>query len=282
MKRRKKMSKLVKKFPALCLFVLAALLGLAPSLPAAAGLIPPAFMQLGALSASLAGIILAAIEGRKGGVKELLRRALIWRVGLGWWVFVLLFPALLAVVTLYSAPLFGAPSVDWSAVPPIYNLLPMLLMLILFAGLGEEFGWRGFALPRLQKRYSALVSGLFVGLLWWLWHLPLFFIEGVGQYRMAQEFGFLPAFLGYGVLVISAAVTHTWLFNNTRGSVLLVAVYHGSMNAWMAYTGAGEHPSGIFVSFALSVLVSIAVVLLFGAQNLSRKHDRNVLVLEGG
>ena len=58
------MSRLVKKFPALCLFFLAALLGLAPSLPAAAGLIPPAFMQLGALSASLAGIILAAIEGR--------------------------------------------------------------------------------------------------------------------------------------------------------------------------------------------------------------------------
>ena len=274
------MSRLVIKFPALCLFVLAVLLGLAPSLPAAAGLIPPAFMQLGALSASLAGIILAAIEGRKGGVVELLRRALIWRVGLGWWVFVLLFPALLAVVTLYSAPLFGAPSVDWSGVPPIYTLLPMLLMLILFAGLGEEFGWRGFALPRLQKRYSALVSGLVVGVLWWLWHTPMFFIEGMGQYRMAQEWGFLPAFLGYGVSVISSAVTFVWLFNNTRGSVLIVAVYHGSMNAWTAYTGAMEHPSGLLTGFALSAIVSIAVVLLFGAQNLSRKYKRDVLELE--
>jgi membrane protease YdiL (CAAX protease family) len=263
------------------LFVLALLLGLAPSLPAAAGLIPPTFMQLGALSASLAGIILAAVEGRKGGVVELLRRVLIWRVGLGWWVFVLLFPALLAVVTLYVAPLFGAPSVDWSAIPPITNLLTMLLMLTILAGLGEEFGWRGFALPRLQNRYSALVSGLFVGVLWWLWHIPLFFIEGVGQYVMAQEFGFLPSFLGYGIFVISAAVTYAWLFNNTRGSVLLVAVYHGSMNAWTVYTGAWEHSSGIFVSFALSALVSIVVVLVFGAQNLSRKHERNVLALEG-
>ena len=60
------MSNLVKKWPALCLFVLALILGLAPTLPAVAGLIPPAFMQLGALSASLAGIILAAIEGRTG------------------------------------------------------------------------------------------------------------------------------------------------------------------------------------------------------------------------
>ena len=275
------MSRLVKKFPALCLFVLALLLGLAPSLPAAAGLIPPAVMQLAALSASLAGIILAAVEGRKGGVKELLRRVLIWRVGLGWWVFVLFFPALLAVVTLYVAPLFGAQSVDWSALPPITNLLSMLLMLTILAGLGEEFGWRGFALPRLQNRYGALVSGLVVGLLWWLWHLPLFFIEGTGQYMMTQEFGFLPTFLAYGVFVISAAVTYAWLFNNTRGSVLLVAVYHGSMNAWTVYTGAWEHPSGIFVSFALSALVSIVVVRLFGAQNLSRKHERDVLALEG-
>jgi membrane protease YdiL (CAAX protease family) len=274
------MSNLVKKLPALSLFVLALLLGLAPSLPAVAGLIPSAFMQLGALSASLAGIILAAVEGRKGGVKELLRRALIWRVGLGWWAFVLFFPALLALVTLYSAPLFGAPSVDWSALPPITNLLSMIVMLTILAGLGEEFGWRGFALPRLQKRYSALVSGLFVGVLWWLWHLPLFFIEGAGQYLMAQEFGFLPAFLGYGVFVISSAVTYAWLFNNTRGSVLMVAVYHGSMNAWTVYAGAWEHPSRMFISFALSAIVSIVVVLLYGAQNLSRKHERDVLELE--
>jgi membrane protease YdiL (CAAX protease family) len=156
----------------------------------------------------------------------------------------------------------------------------MLLMLILFAGLGEEFGWRGFALPRLQRRYSALVSGLVVGVLWLLWHIPMFFIEGMGQYRMAQEWGFLPAFLGYGVSVISSAVTFVWLFNNTRGSVLIVAVYHGSMNAWTAYTGAWEHPSGLFTGFALSAIVSIAVVLLFGAQNLSRKHERDVLELE--
>jgi membrane protease YdiL (CAAX protease family) len=274
------MDKLVKKFPALCLFILAVLLGLAPSLPAAAGLIPPAFMQLGALSASLAGIILAAIEGRKAGVKELLRRALIWRVGLGWWVFVLFFPALLAVVTLYSARLFGAPSVDWSAFPPISNLLSMLLLLTIFAGFGEEFGWRGFALPRLQKRYSALVSSLIVGVLWWLWHTPMFFIKGMGQYLMAQEFGFLPAFLGYGVFVISSAVTFAWLFNNTRGSVLIAAFYHGSMNAWAGYTGAWEHPSGVLTGFALSAIVSIAVILFFGAQNLSRKHERDVLEME--
>jgi membrane protease YdiL (CAAX protease family) len=172
-------------------------------------------------------------------------------------------------------------SLSLSHVPPLYMFIPGFSMkFVLDAGLGEELGWRGFALPRLQNRYGALVSGLIVGVLWWLWHLPLFFVEGAGQYTMAQEFGFLPTFLGYGVFVVSAAVTYTWLFNNTRGSVLLVAVYHGSMNAWTVYTGAWEHPSGIFVSFALSALVSIFAVLLCGAQNLSRRHERDVLAPE--
>src|SRR5205814_8851450 len=91
LKRREKMSAIVRKYPALSLFVLAFILGNAPSLAVAAGLLPTGATQLGALSASTAGIILAAIEGRKGGVRELLGRFLIWRVGIQWWAFSLLF-----------------------------------------------------------------------------------------------------------------------------------------------------------------------------------------------
>ena len=76
------MSAIVRKYPALSLFVLSLILGVAPMLVVAAGLLPRGFSQLGALSASLAGIILAAVEGRKRGVRELLSRILIWKVGL--------------------------------------------------------------------------------------------------------------------------------------------------------------------------------------------------------
>jgi hypothetical protein len=84
------MSTIVRKHPALSLFVLAFILGTAPSLAVAAGLLPTGATQLSALSAGTAGIILAAIEGRPGGVRELLGRFLIWRVGLQWWAFALL------------------------------------------------------------------------------------------------------------------------------------------------------------------------------------------------
>jgi hypothetical protein len=81
------MSAIVRKYPALSLLVLAGILGLAPLLAVNAGLLPKGADQLGALSASLAGIILAAVEGRKGGVRELLGRFLVWRVGIQWWAF---------------------------------------------------------------------------------------------------------------------------------------------------------------------------------------------------
>ena len=105
----------------------------------------------------------------------------------------------------------------------------------MFAGLGEEFGWRGFAVPRVQVRHSAFVTSLGIGILHSLCHTPLFFIEGVSQHEIAQQIGFLPALLGYTVLVTAGAVQSTWIFNNSKGSVLLVAVYHGALNAWNSY-----------------------------------------------
>jgi membrane protease YdiL (CAAX protease family) len=274
------MSNIVKKIPAQSLFVLALVLGMIPVLLVITGLLPSGFMQLGALSASVAGIILAAVESRKGGVRELLRRALIWRVGIGWWLFVLLVPGIASIATMYTANIFGGPKVDLSLLPPIYNLFPIFIFLTILAGFGEEFGWRGFAVPRLQKRYNALITSLIIGTLHFLWHTPLFFIEGTGQYFLVQELGFLTAYLQYALLVIPMGITLSWIFNNTRGSVLIISVYHGSLNAWNSYTGAWLHRSGAVTGAVLWAIISIIVIFLFGAENLSRKHERNVLELE--
>jgi len=270
------MSNLVKKYPAISLYVLASIFGVAPIAAVAAGL-PPGFSQLGALSASLAGIILAAVEGRKGGVRELLGRVLIWRVGIQWWAFALFFTAIAGVGALYLSDLFGGPVVAWSGLGPLYSVLPMMLFLIVFAGLGEEFGWRGFAVPRLQARYSALVSSLIIGGLHGLWHLPMFLVEGQAQYNWAQQVGLIPAFLGYSVFVIAWAIQLTWVFNNTKGSVLLAAVVHGAGNAWIG--GYIDLPSragmggNVALAFLMAV-VSIIIVLLAGPKNLSRKNER--------
>lgn len=268
-------SRVVKEHPALALFLLAFTLGVAPIALVAAGLLPSGFVQLGALSASAAGIILAWIEGGKQGATALLRRALIWRVGIGWWLIVLAFPALLAIGAIYLARLAdpGAPS--WAGVGSLPTFLTTMVFLIVFAGLGEEFGWRGFALPRVQARHRALAASLIIGGFHSLWHVPLFFMEGIGQHSIAQQLGFLPAFLGYSVLVVAGAVQSTWIFNNTRGSVLLVAVYHGVLNAWASQIDlTSGRLGGIYAYTALSALASIVIVIAFGAEHLSRTSRR--------
>lgn len=269
------MFRLVKKHPATFLFLLATALGAAPLALVAAGLLPASFNQLGALSASAAGITLAAIDGGKKSVRDLLGRVLIWRVNAGWWLFVLLFPAVLTVGSLYLAGALSGKAASLAGVGPLYSLVPLLLFLIVFAGLGEEFGWRGFAVPRVQVRHSALVTSLGIGILHSLWHTPLFFIEGVSQHEIAQQIGFLPALLGYTVLVTAGAVQSTWIFNNSKGSVLLVAVYHGALNAWNGYIDIYRgQMAGIYTYTGLMALVSIAIVLVFGAEHLSRTNRR--------
>jgi membrane protease YdiL (CAAX protease family) len=278
------MSAVVKKYPVLSMFVLALVFGAALAAPVATGLLPPGFSQLGALSASLAGIVAAAVEGRKGGVRELLGRFLIWRVGIQWWAFALLLLVIPAVAALYLFSLFGGPTVDWSGLGPLYSVVPMIFMLTIFAGMGEEFGWRGFAMPRLQARYNALVSSIIIGALWGLWHIPLFLTKGTTQYDWRLSAGLIPAALGYTVFTIAWSIQYTWVFNNTKGSVLLAAVFHGAGNAWFGgYIDVYRGYFGGVVSFTVvSVIVSIIIVLVAGPANLSRTNERNVLKFEEG
>jgi membrane protease YdiL (CAAX protease family) len=282
-KGEKKMSTFVKKYPAISLLLLAMILGFAPVLIVSAGWLSPAWMQLGALSSSLAAIVLVVIEGRKGGLRELLSRALIWRVDIQWWMLALFFMIVPSVAALYLYHLLGGPVVDWSGLKPLYTVIPNIIFLTIAAGIAEEFGWRGFLLPRLQTRHNALVSGLIVGVAWATWHVPLFFIEGTNQYEQRLANGMLPAILGYAVFVIVQSVQFTWLFNNTKGSVLLAAVFHGASNAWAGYLGMGDVPfGGILTLGGLSVLITAVIVPLAGANDLSRTSKRNVLEIEAG
>jgi membrane protease YdiL (CAAX protease family) len=247
-----------------------------------AGLLPEGAVQLGALAASLSGIVLAAIEGRRGGVRELLRRFLTWRVGLRWWAFALLFPVIPVVAALYLVDLFGGPAVDLSGLKPISSVFPSIIILTIFAGMGEEFGWRGFAVPRLQARHSALVSSLIIGLFWGIWHIPVYFTQGTSQNLWRLDSGFLPAFIGYTLFTIAWSIQYTWVFNNTKGSVLLAAVIHGATNAWHGYINIYRgNFANILVYTALMLTVSIIIVLLAGPANLSRKHKKNELEPEG-
>jgi len=258
--------------------MLAFVLGLAPLGIVSAGLAPREVILLGAFSSSTAGITLAAIEGRKGGVRELLGRLLIWRVGIKGWLAALLSIGPMIVIALYVRSMMGGVPVSWSELRSPASIPSIFLVMFIIAGLGEELGWRAYALPRLQARYSALRSSFIVGVYWALWHIPKYFMLGEGQNDWMKEAGFLSAFLGYAFFLFGWSVVHTWVFNNTRGSALLACVVHGAGNTWCGYLDNYRGDIGNLWALAIvTVAVAVGIIIIAGPEHLSRKNKRNVL-----
>jgi uncharacterized protein len=265
------MSNFIEKHPALAMFLVALAFGPALVAPVLAGWLPSSFLQLGALSASVAGFVVAAVESGKPGVRELLGRARIWKVGKRWWLASLMLPLVPAIGAIYLAAAYTTTSVDWSPVGPLYSVIPSMLILIVFAGLGEEFGWRGFALPRLFSRHTAVISTLIVGAFHSMWHLPLFFIKGEAYHGYAEQLGLLPAFFGYAIFVIAFAFQLSWIFINTRGSVLLAAVYHGAGNAWVGYLAIDRGGlAGPIALVVTNVALAFGLFVIQGPRALTR------------
>ncbi len=136
----------------------------------------------------------------------------------------LLLPLLFGGGILFSM-LLGATESDLSVISnPPYALVGFFVILLTGGPLQEEFGWRGYALPRLQSRYSALTSSLVVGFFWWLWHLPAVFIPGK---FMTNDLGL---FAALAIVLMFTSVLFTWIYNHTHGSVLAAMLFHTSMN----------------------------------------------------
>lgn len=279
MQKKTKLKDFVKKRPAISQLIVAAIIGGVGIAPLIAGWVPPdaGLIILAAYSASLAGVILTLIVSGKAGLREMFRRLLIWRVGIGWWVVAVFALALIYLAGLWVAALFSGSPPTLTLAEPLYMFIPLFIMkFFLDAGLGEELGWRGFLLPRLQARHSALVASIIVGVVWGLWHLPLFMLEGQSPtYEFGQAIGVIPALLAYAVLItIPWAVLFTWMYNNTNGSLLLMFVFHASQ-AWFFLFTNPDNIIGPYLGYsAILMLSAVVVVIISGATNLSRKNQR--------
>jgi membrane protease YdiL (CAAX protease family) len=151
------------------------------------------------------------------GLLGFLRRLTLWRMSLAWWAFLVIG---IGAVKYLGAAIGGTitdplPFSTWSA-------LLSALAAALFIGPIEEFGWRGVALPLLQRRFAPLWAGLILGVFWGLWHLPAFVLGGTPQ--SAWTFG------PYVIGVLSVAVILTPMFNAARGSILVAALFHFQQN----------------------------------------------------
>ena len=256
------------------------LLGL-PLLTSSLGLVPFHIARLPALliqllaiwGPTLSALLLTGLISGKAGLRDLLSRLLRWRVGVQWYAFVLLIWAAITLAALSLLVLFGGTVPNSIQLTPWYSLPLAFLInfpLFLFVGgpLGEEVGWRGYALPRLLTRRSALSASLFIGIVWALWHLPIFWIPGTGSgYGLVDFTWFFLLLSAWGVLL-------GWVYINTRGSLLLCVLFHAAGNTMTsAVLPVGGHDILMMLVTALTWGVVIIVVIVAGPTHLSRTQQ---------
>ena len=148
---------LVKRYPIATFFILALALGTGTIFLVIQGLLPSNMVLLSVLSASIAGIIMTGVEDGKVGLKLMLSRLLIWRVGIGYWLFAFLFIIPVIVFGSMFNPLFSGDPISFSKIESVFSIVLLFITFFIVAGLGQELGWTGFLMLRLQARYSALI-----------------------------------------------------------------------------------------------------------------------------
>lgn len=265
---------LLKQHALIAYFILAYAFSWAVELPLAATAqgwlhlpLPLSLHYLASFGPALAALLMvAATEGRQG-VRQLLGRVVQWRVGLGWMLF-----AILAPIGLFgAAALVGAAATQRGpniALLGEVDYLPaigvggaLVLWLVTF-GLGEEIGWRGYALPHLQKRHSALTATLIIGVLWALWHIPAFFYKDT-YVAMGLVAG-LPLLL---LSIIAASVVFTWLYNGSGGSLLVVIIFHALFDLLSVSRAGGESVAAVMSAGVM--IWAVVLVLYFKPARLS-------------
>jgi membrane protease YdiL (CAAX protease family) len=200
----------------------------------------------------LAAIAVSALIGGKAELIAWLRRCTQWRAGFCWYAIALLLPFGINATAAGITLLLGAPvptAAQLARWPEMF--LVFALYLIAFGPLGEEPGWRGFAMPRLEFGRAALSASLFLGLFVAAWHLPLVLM------------GHQPAVIL--IATFAAQIMYTWLAKHTNGSVLIVMVAHAAQGACGDYFGPMFSGAGATLETWLLVVVQVGVALILAA-----------------
>jgi membrane protease YdiL (CAAX protease family) len=220
-------------------------------------------------SPSVVGIVLTAVVDGRQGLKELWSRTTRWRVHIKWYVAALLVPFMTAGLSyVVYGLLTGGPLVP----PDLGEQFAFILPFAVMACLLEEYGWRGFALPRLQARYNALVSALIVGVGWALWHTAVNYLGLAGQHEGWLLF---PLLLVASQLTVVLSVLLSWIHNNSRGSMLLVILCHFSVTMGNVFLPITVTTQDVFranlTSVAVHWLVALVIIVTTGPKHLVRE-----------
>jgi membrane protease YdiL (CAAX protease family) len=269
----------VKRYPLVFYFALAFLFTWANWLPRAAadrGLFDiqvPGFVALIAgYGPALAAVLVAGLTQGRDGLRQLFAGLARWRVGLRWYLAALLIPpaiqfGALGLHLIFSREPFrlaGPAQLPFGPDGlPLWGQVLMLFVIFVlgFDGLGEELGWRGYALPRLQEKRSALVSSMILGVFWALWHLP--YMLSAGSALAGRPF------ILFLLNLLAISILYTWIYNNTRGSTLLAILFHAAGNTTATLMGTLVPAAGDPRVYAFGTGLSwlLAIVLLLRRQD---------------
>jgi len=224
---------------------------------------------LGLFGPAFAEIILISYAHDKEQWRDYWQRVFdIRRIGKKWFLVILLtFPVLNAVATLLST-LTGSPLLEFEIAKNLlfepWKILPFAIFILIYGPLPEELGWRGYALDGLQARYNAFVSSLILGVVWALWHVPLFFMKGQWQHDVLR-FGTIDFWI-FILNPVIVSILFTWIYNNTNRSTLSAILFHFMINFSGHLIPLTEQ--GRIYSLILVTILSIIVVVVWGPETL--------------
>jgi membrane protease YdiL (CAAX protease family) len=242
-------------------------IALGASMETATGVI---LLFLGVIGPAVTGIAFSYLTRDRQGRRDYWKRVVDFkRIPVRWVLVILLFAPVVNVLAALLDVISGGGGTTWgeaalNLLSSPLSIIPSIIFSTLIPFL-EELGWRGYVLDRLQDKWSALVSSLVLGVIWSLWHLPLFFVPG--SYQAGLGVGTL-SFWSFMIGIVPLSLLFTWIFNNTRRSTLAVILFHAMVNF------SGELIALSVRADAISSLVwlvaAIGVAIIWGAGTLTR------------
>jgi membrane protease YdiL (CAAX protease family) len=230
------------------------------------------FLLLGICGPLVGAVWATARRSGWSAVRRLLARVVDVRIGVVWWLVILIVPSILSALALLSFSMLKGEVVELEVLARSWMIFPTILFMMLLGGGQEEFGWRGYTLDILQGRWGALVASVVLGLIWGVWHLPLFFVEQAGQYYTPM----------WAFILTSPALSilTTWVHNSTGKRLFAAWLFHGAINAGMdvfppIQKVANGDQRAFVILCGLYWIWALAVILIFGGRCLAREIAQN-------
>jgi membrane protease YdiL (CAAX protease family) len=215
-------------------------------------------ITLATLGPILGAVVATVLDSGWKGVRILLAQILHWKFRPIWYAIVLLGPAIVVLTSVGLSLALGGPRLPMPSLG-IWLSIPIVFVVMALAAWFEETGWRGFILPRLEKRYGMLGAGLLIGLIWGFWHLPIWFIRGAGFDSLP-----FPVFL---VFTVCLSTIFAWIYTRTGGGLLLTVLAHAAINSYvlpwnMALSTLPETARGLHPQIVMTITLAIACIIL--------------------